>query len=115
MFVAIMRAVSRATEIWLLLALVSLGCVLLGGAHGYQDAYWLFTIGCWAVLDICWALAARQTKPVSAGRQKWTTLLVTFLIYALYCLPLSSIPLLGQRVLPRFMALQTLGALMCAF
>jgi protein-S-isoprenylcysteine O-methyltransferase Ste14 len=115
MFTPAMSVVLRATKIWLLLALAAFGCFLWGGAHEYRDGYWLFTIGCWLVLDVYWALAARHSKPVIAGDQKWTILLVTILIYALYCLPFSSVPLLGQRILPRFIALQTLGALMCAF
>ncbi len=113
MFVATMKAIFHATEMWLLLALVFFGCVFFGGTHDYSNGYWLFTVSCWLVLDISWALAARHTKPVITGGQRWATLLVTFLVYALYCLPLSSVPLLGQRVLPRLVALQALGALMC--
>jgi protein-S-isoprenylcysteine O-methyltransferase Ste14 len=113
MFVATMKAIFHATEMWLLLALGSFGCIFFGGAHDYSNGYWLFTVGCWLVLDISWVLAARHTKSVITGGQSWATLLVTFLVYALYCLPLSSVPLLGQRVLPRLVALQALGALMC--
>ncbi len=46
-----MRAVLHATKIWLLLALMSFVCVSFAGAHGYQNGYWLFAIGCWLVLD----------------------------------------------------------------
>ena len=70
---------------------------------------------CWAVLDIYWALAARGTKPPVAVRQSRLALLAAILIYALYCLPLSSIPLLGQRIVPRFAAAEIVGAFMCAF
>lgn len=115
MFLATMRAVLRATEIWLLLALVSVGWVFVSGAQDFWNGYWLFTMVCWLVLDIYWALAARHTKPVIGGGRQWRTWWVTFLIYALYCLPLSSVPILGQRIVPRFVPLQTLGALTCAF
>jgi protein-S-isoprenylcysteine O-methyltransferase Ste14 len=109
------KSISRAAEIWLLLAAIFLGLVLVGGAHGPWNYYWLFTMVCWAVLDIYWALAARHAKPAVTVRQNRLALLATMLIYALYCLPLSSIPLLGQRISPRFAAVEILGALMCAF
>ena len=108
-----MKTFFLATEIWLLLALVSFGCVIFGGTHDYSNGYWLFTLSCWLVLDISWVIAARHTKPGITAGQSWATLSVAFLVYALYCLPLSSVPLLGQRVLPRLVALQALGALMC--
>src|SRR5438093_719760 len=110
-----LKAISRAATIWLLLAAIFLGSVLLGGAHCPWNYYWLFAMVCWAVLDIYWALAARGTKPTVMVRQNRLALLATMLIYALYCLPLSSIPLLGQRVVPRFAAVEILGAFMCAF
>jgi protein-S-isoprenylcysteine O-methyltransferase Ste14 len=115
MFVITMRAILRATQIWLLIAFVSLNCSLIVGVDGYRNGYWLFAIGCWLFLDIYWALAARHTEAGTASSPKWTTLLISLLIYALYCLPLSSVPLIGQRVVPDFIALQILGALMCAF
>jgi protein-S-isoprenylcysteine O-methyltransferase Ste14 len=109
------KAISRAVEIWLLLAAIFLGLVLAGRAHGPWNYYWLFTMACWAVLDIYWALAARDAVPVAAVRQNSLAWLATMLIYALYCLPLSSVPLLGQRIAPRFAAVEILGAVMCAF
>jgi protein-S-isoprenylcysteine O-methyltransferase Ste14 len=110
-----MKAAQRASQIWLVVAILSLSCSAATGTNDYRNSYWLFAMGCWLFLDIYWAFAARHTKPVVAGGPKWTTLLTTFLIYALYCLPLSSVPLLGQRVLPDLITLQVLGALMCAF
>ena len=110
-----LKAILRAAEIWLLLAVIFVGSILVGGVHGPWNYYWLFTMVCWAVLDIYWALAARGTKPAVAVRQNHLALLARMLIYALYCLPLSSIPLLGQRVVPRFAVVEILGAFMCAF
>jgi protein-S-isoprenylcysteine O-methyltransferase Ste14 len=109
------KAILGATKIWLLLTAIFLGAVLLGGVHSPWNYYWLFTMICWAVLDIYWALAARDAKPFVAVRQNGLALLAMMLIYALYCLPLSSIPLLGQRIAPRFAAVEMLGAFMCAF
>ena len=109
-----MRGVLRATQIWLAIALISLVCFFVTGISDYQNRYWLFAMGCWLVLDINWAFAARRTKPVTAGGRKWAALSITFLIYALYCLPLGSVPLLGQPVVPRLVVIQTLGVVMCA-
>ena len=111
----IFKAIFRAAAIWLLLTAVFLSSVLLGGAHGPWNYYWLFTMVCWAVLDLYWALAARGTKATVTVRQDRLALLAGMGIYALYCLPLSSIPLLGQRFIPRFAAVEILGAFMCAF
>jgi protein-S-isoprenylcysteine O-methyltransferase Ste14 len=113
--VVMMKAVFPAMAIWLLLALVSVACVLLAGSQDHRNAYWVFTMGCWFVLDIYWALAARRIKPSVAGGKPRAPLLVAFVIYALYCLPLSSVPLLGERIVPHSVPLQALGALMCAF
>jgi protein-S-isoprenylcysteine O-methyltransferase Ste14 len=93
---------------------MSFVCIALVGARDYQNGCWLFTIGCWLFLDFFWALSARHTRPVIAGPRNWRILLVTILIYSLYCLPLSSIPLLGQRIIPHSVALQGLGAVLCA-
>lgn len=112
---ALFKAILGATKIWLLLTAIFLGLILLGAAHGPWNYYWLFSMVCWAVLDIFWALAARDAKPTVPVRQNRLVLVVTLLIYALYCLPLSSIPLLGQRIAPRFAAVELLGAFMCAF
>jgi len=109
------RAILRAMQIWTIVAATFVGVVLVCGEHGPWNYYWLFAMGCWFVLDIYWAFAARHTKPVLKVGQQGLPLLTTFLIYALYCLPLSFITVLGQRVAPRFVALEMFGALMCAF
>jgi protein-S-isoprenylcysteine O-methyltransferase Ste14 len=110
-----LKAILGATKIWLLLTAIFLCLALLGAAHGPWNYYWLFAMVCWAVLDIYWAMAARDAKPPVTVRQSRLPLLATMLIYAFYCLPLSSIPLLGQRVVPRFAAVEMFGAFLCAF
>src|SRR5262249_41459350 len=40
--------------------------------------------------------------------------LALILIYAAYGLPLNSVPVLGQRIMPRLIALELLGGLLCA-
>src|SRR5436309_3029667 len=90
-----LKAISHAVQIWLFLAVTFVGLVLVGAVHGPWSYSWFFTMGCWAVLGICWGLAARHTPPAVAVRQTQLAHLTSYLIYALYCLPLSSIPLLG--------------------
>ena len=87
--------------------------VLVGPEHARWNYCWLFTISCWFALDVYWAFAARRAKPAAEGRQTLLTLLCTLLIYAVYCLPLSFIPILGQRVVPHFAGLEMFGAFMC--
>ena len=93
------KTILRAARIWLLLTVLFLGSVLLGGAHGPWNYFWLFTMVCWAALDFYWALAARDAKPAVAVSQNHLALPATILIYALYCLPLSSIPLPSNQTL----------------
>ena len=50
-------------------------------------------------------LAARRLTPMVAAGGRGLAPLAAVLIYALYCLPLGSVPLLGQRVMPRLAAL----------
>lgn len=106
-----------AMRMWAVLAGAFAAVVLLGREQAPWSFCWLFAIGCWFVLDVYWASAARRAEPVVEGRQNPYTfaLLVTFLIYAAYCLPLSFIPMLGQRIVPRFVSLEIFGALTCAF
>ena len=107
------RAVLRAIQVWLVIAILSLGWGSIAGTDDYQNRNWVFAISCWLVLDLYWGWAARRAGSAATGRPKWGTLSVTFLIYALYCLPLGSVPLLGLRVVPRIPTIQTLGVLMC--
>lgn len=109
-----MRAIVPTCEIWSFVALTSLVSVFFVGTGAYRNGYWLFTIGCWIVLDLFWAIAGRHKSPTMISRRNWATFAVTVLIYALYCLPLSSVPLVGQRIVLESTTLQFAGAGMCA-
>jgi protein-S-isoprenylcysteine O-methyltransferase Ste14 len=111
---AILRQMLSPLEIWLPLGMFFVGWSVASGIAGGWNRYWLFAIGCWFVLDMDWAFAARHARIPVFVKASHLTPLLTFLVYALYCLPLSSVPLLGQRVVPRFVSLEILGALMCA-
>jgi protein-S-isoprenylcysteine O-methyltransferase Ste14 len=112
--IAAIVAILRALWIWLFLAAVFVGLGLAGAVHGPWSYYWFFAMGCWLVLDVYWALGEHATKPVIPPGQLGLAVLASFVIHTLYCLPLSSVPLLGQQILPRWVALQIAGALMCA-
>ena len=63
--------------------------------------------------DIYWVAAAQGAKPdIPMSRRGAFT---SFSIYALYCLPLDSVPVLGQRVIPNSPVLHWIGALLCVF
>jgi protein-S-isoprenylcysteine O-methyltransferase Ste14 len=101
----------RTIRFWVVLAVVFADGVLVLFGRVAWNHYWLFAVLCWAVLNVYWALAARKTKPVSGSRIAWLFSLMEFLVY---CLPLSSVPILGWRWAPRFAPVEILGAAMCA-
>jgi protein-S-isoprenylcysteine O-methyltransferase Ste14 len=113
MFTRWMR-ILRAVKLWMLIAAALVCWVLVGRADDLSNGYWLFTIVCWAVLDVYWAMAASDRKSAAAGNQSAAGYLAIASVYGLYCLPLSFVPLLGQRMMPRSNLLEALGALMCA-
>lgn len=86
--------------------------LLLCLLRGPWNYYWLFAVGCWVVLNLYWAWSARQTLPVL---RPWSWLLwsVSIAEFLLYSLPLSSVPILGQRLGPRFTAVEAVGAGLC--
>jgi protein-S-isoprenylcysteine O-methyltransferase Ste14 len=102
----------RTARMWLVMAVVFADCILLRFMLGPWNYYWLFAVVCWAGLNVYWTLAARNTKPMPGSRSQFVVFVAGFL---LYCLPLSSIPILGQRLAPQFAAVEILGAVMCAF
>jgi len=114
MSIAAIIATLRALGIWLSLTIVFIGLVLAGVVHGPWNPYWFFAMGCWFVLDAYWVWGAHATKPIIPPKQLRAAVLASVVVHTLYCLPLSSVPLLGQRILPRFVPLELLGALMCA-
>ena len=110
---AVFTAIRRVLAMWLLFGVVFMALILAGAVHGPWNYFWFFTMLCWAVLDTYWAVAAVDTAPAIPISRPAAFLLLS--IYALYCLPLSSVPLLGQRLMPRSPALGLLGAFLCAF
>jgi protein-S-isoprenylcysteine O-methyltransferase Ste14 len=110
---ALMRSVLDLTRISILIPVVGLGSALLGFAPLPVNYFWLFTIACWIVLDHYWMMAAHVTKPSSPVNKNLGAQLATIAVYSLYCLPLSSIPILGLRVIPRLVAVELVGSLLC--
>jgi protein-S-isoprenylcysteine O-methyltransferase Ste14 len=102
-------------KLWLTLTVAFFGCVFVAGqSYSELNVCWLLTIACWFVLDLCWATAAGRTTVQPNGRPNFTFLLTMWLIYALYCLPLSFVPGIGQRMLPDYEPLRVFGAMLCA-
>ncbi len=93
-------------------AVVLADCLWVCCTRGPWNYYWLFAVGCWAVLRIYWILAARNTKPVSVSTLHSLVFAAEFLLYSL---PLSSIPILGLRFMPHFSVVDASGAFLCAF
>src|SRR5215212_8408827 len=99
--------------IWLAIVVISAACAG-AGVVGDVGVPWLVTIACWACLDLFWNRAARGH--VSAGdapRVPMRSRVLTKIPHLLYCLPLSNVPILGQRLLPQLSAMQSTGAVMC--
>ncbi len=103
----------RSARPCLVLAVVVIDCILLCALQGPWNYCWLFAVGCWVVLNLYWAWLARNTTPV-LSRWSWLLWLVSIGEFLLYSLPLSSIPILGTRLVPRWPALEVFGAAMCA-
>jgi protein-S-isoprenylcysteine O-methyltransferase Ste14 len=72
---------------------------------------------CWLTADAYWILLAPRAKRTVARGQKSATRAVylasLLLGFALYYLPLSSVPILGWRVLPKTDFIAALGLLLC--
>jgi protein-S-isoprenylcysteine O-methyltransferase Ste14 len=104
--------VMRTLGILVVFAVVFTDCLLVHFLRGAWNYYWLFAVGCAAVLNLHWTLAARHTKPV-LSRWSWILWLVSMAEFLLYSLPLSAVPILGWRLAPHFAAVEILGAVMC--
>ena len=102
MSIAAVKVILRVLWMRLLLALVFAGLVLAGAVHGPWNYYWFFAMACGVVLDVYWALAAGMTTPIIPPGQ----CRLAEVTQALYYLPLSSVPLLGQRLVPDFVSLE---------
>jgi protein-S-isoprenylcysteine O-methyltransferase Ste14 len=96
---------------WLLLGVVFVALVLVGAARGPWNYFWFFTLFCWLARDIYWVAAAQGAKP-DVPMSRWGAF-TSFSIYALYCLPLDSVPVLGRRVIPNSPVLHWIGASFC--
>ena len=107
-------AILRALLIWPFIAVIFAGLVLAGEVHGPWNFYWFFAMGCWFILDAYWVQAAQITKPIIPTAQYCLAVITSTVVHLLYCLPLSSVPIVGQEILPRFTWLRILGALLCA-
>jgi protein-S-isoprenylcysteine O-methyltransferase Ste14 len=97
---------------WLFFGVLFIALALSGVVHGPWNYFWFFTILCWFARDIYWIVADGAE---SAGPVGYRGAIMSFSIYALYCLPLSSVPLLGLRLVPHSLALTSLGASLCVF
>src|SRR5262245_34723566 len=96
----------RAVIIWLFIAVVLLVSRFAFEPRETFNWFWLFTLACWAVLDCYWAAAGQTNKTVSPAKQSLSAVVIGWTPHALYCLPLSSVPILGQRLLPNIAVLQ---------
>ncbi|HEV2694858.1 MAG TPA: isoprenylcysteine carboxylmethyltransferase family protein [Verrucomicrobiae bacterium] len=103
----------RALAIWPFTAIIFAGLVFAGYVHGPWNGCWFFAMGCWFVLDTFWVLAAQTTKPIVPARQYRRAALTSAVVHLLYCLPLSSVPVLGLQILPRSILPEAAGAALC--
>src|SRR5690242_4440465 len=75
----------------------------------------LLTAICWLVMDNFWRLKARDTKSAVtiAHIPIWRKVWIVFRSYGLYYLPLSSVPVLGLRIIPEQPVWIWIGLAMC--
>jgi protein-S-isoprenylcysteine O-methyltransferase Ste14 len=75
----------------------------------------LLTAVCWLIMDNFWRLKARGTKSavtitsISIWRKSWLVLRS----YGFYYLPLSTVPVIGQRMIPESAVWTWLGLALC--
>lgn len=109
----------RTVTTWLFIAVVLLVSRFAFEPRETFNWFWLSTLASWAVLDCCWANSYSATvgqthKTVSPLKPSLFAVVIGWMPHALYCLPLSSVPILGQRLLPNSAVLQFAGATLCA-
>jgi protein-S-isoprenylcysteine O-methyltransferase Ste14 len=100
-----------AMHAWLAIVMIWVA-VAAGGAIGDVNVPWMVTIACWACLDLYWNRSRPADAP-TAGPAPLPAHLRGLLPYALYCLPLSRVPILGLQWLPRIAVVQWGGAALC--
>jgi len=103
----------RVTRPCLVIGVVLVDAVLLWVLPGPWNYYWLFAVGCWVVVNLYWAWAGRKAVPM-LGRWSWAIWLLSVGEFMICCLPLSSVPILGQRSVPRFPVVEIVAAGMSA-
>jgi protein-S-isoprenylcysteine O-methyltransferase Ste14 len=111
---SMLRRLIPAMWIWLTLLVVWALYLAAGGSLSYESTPWLLTVGCWMCLDFRWVLAPRGAQPaVGVSLSRLGALVLAIIPHALYCLPLTGVPILGQRLIPRLPALEMVGVVMC--
>jgi protein-S-isoprenylcysteine O-methyltransferase Ste14 len=92
---------------WLMVGVALADCLVVGFRPELGDGYWLVAVICWTALNVYWAVASRHMRLAPGSRCLWLLSMGELLLYAL---PLSSVPILGFRLVPRTPAVELLGA-----
>lgn len=101
-------------HIWLIAGFTILAFGVNGRLRDLGDLYWYIAIACWATIDLYWGWTARNApRSAEHPRFDWKLRPAGLLPYLLYCLPLSAVPVLGQRVIPESAWLEGTGAILC--
>jgi protein-S-isoprenylcysteine O-methyltransferase Ste14 len=99
--------------IWFAIVAIWAASAATGAVSGVSVP-WLVTIGCWACLDLFWRLLGRGAQSADGNRRaSIRSRVLTNIPHLLYCLPLSNVPILGQRLLPPSSSMQWAGAALC--
>lgn len=105
----------RTLRLGVVLAVVFADLALLLFGRMAWNYSWLFAVLCWTILNVYWTWASRKTPPVAgSGIGWWLIWLFSLMEFVIYCLPLSAVPILGQRLAPRFASVELFGAMLCA-
>lgn len=102
-----MNFVLPILTVWLLVDLV--------GDWKLHKLLILLTAACWLVMDNFWRLKARDTNSAATigDISIWRKLWLVLRSYGFYFLPLSSVPVLGLRIIPEQHAWAWIGLAMC--
>lgn len=100
----------RTIRISVVIGVVCTDAALVIIKPGPWNCFWLFAVGCWTVLNLYWAFANAKVAPAVS----WTPWIISIIEYLLYTLPLSSVPILGFRLVPRSTVVEIVGSALCA-